>query len=128
MIKRILILLTLFLASVSFAQRAINVSRQSRDYRKIIAVLTPVVRTQAAGPIRLTGDVVRRAGSWAFVRSGIKFINPKMVGDGEAMALLRLRGSRWTIVEETVGSGGMEDMADEWRHKHHTPAGLIPKF
>ncbi len=122
------LILAVSLSALSLGQKVANLSKRDPDFKQIIAVLTPRAQTQAASRIRLVGEMMRRSGDWAFVRSSVPFIDPKVKGDGELMALLRKKHGKWTIVEETIGSGGMEDLAKDWIKSHHPPKGLVPKM
>lgn len=120
--------LAISLAALSLGQKVVSLSKRDPDFKQIIAVLTPRAQTQAASRIRVTGEMTRRAGDWAFVRSSVPFVDPKVKVDGELMALLHKKQGKWTIVEETIGSGGMEDLAKDWIKAHHPPKGLIPRM
>jgi hypothetical protein len=119
-------LLLIFLATVCFGQKISKIKPGSADYKAIIQQVTPFANEHAAHPVRVTGDLVRRSGDWAFLVSRLDFLNPTYKGDGELMALLK-KGRKWTIREITVGSGGMEDMAADWEKKHKLPKGLVAR-
>jgi hypothetical protein len=112
------------LVSFSLAQKVVKVKPGSADYKAIIQAVTPFANAHAAHPVRVTGDVVRRSGDWAYIRSSMAFVDPKYQGDGELVAVLK-KGRRWIIREITVGSGGLEDLVVEWEKKHKLPKGLV---
>jgi hypothetical protein len=79
----------------------------------------------AAWPLKTPDCNIHRAGDWAYLDDILAFVNPKHVGDGEGMALLRLKKGKWVIVEAIVGSGGFPETAQEWRRKYKLPKGLV---
>lgn len=114
------------LVPLGFAQKVTKIKAGSADFKAIIQAVTPYANDHAAHPVRVSGDLMRRSGDWAFVMSRMQFVNPSFQGDGQLMALMK-KGRKWTIREITIGSGGMEDLAAEWEKKHKLPKGLVAK-
>jgi hypothetical protein len=98
----------------------------SADFKAIIQAVTPFANAHSAHPVRVSGDIMRRAGEWAFVYSSLKFVNPKDQGDGSLMAVLR-KGRKWTIREITIGSAGLGELATDWQKKYKLPTGLVKR-
>jgi hypothetical protein len=110
--------------AVCTAQIIKTVKPGSKDFKAIVAAARAQYQTAAAFPIKTPKGPVRRAGNWAFLHERLHFVDPKKVGDGEGMALLKFTGGKWKVIEWNVGSGGMEDFAEEWTQRYKLPKGL----
>ncbi len=122
--RKISVLLVLALCTFALAQIK-TVSRRSADFREIVKLVGVAIKPNVAYPVRVTGDIVRRCGDYAFLYSQIPFVNPKHQGDGQAMALLHKSKGHWKVLECTVGSGGMNDLAKDWMKKYRLPSALM---
>lgn len=123
-LRPLIVAAAILLSTLAFAQ-IVQVKRGSADYKAIVRVVTPFANQHAVSPVTIRGDVVRRSGNWAFVLSRLDFVDGKTIGDGDLMAVLKKKNGKWILKEAAVGSGGMEDLAEDWRKKHHLPKGLV---
>lgn len=110
--------------SLAWAQKLTNLKPGSKDHVAIMKAAKVKFQTAAAFPLKTPKGPVRRSGNWAYFRERLFFTNPKHIGDGDGMALLKLSKGKWVIVEWNVGSGGMEDLAQEWTKTYKLPKGL----
>lgn len=117
--------LVLLLFGSALAQAVTKVRKGSADYLAIVRVAKAEFQKSAAFPIKTPAGLVRRCGNYAYVSDVLAFVDPKHVGDGQGMALLKLKGKKWVIVDSTVGSGGMEDLAADWAKQYKLPKALF---
>lgn len=113
-----------FCITVCLAQQVVKLNPGSSSYIEIVSIAKIEFQKNAAFPIKTPRGTVRRAGAWAYIRDVLTFVDPRHVGDGEGVALLKLRNGRWRIVEATVGSGGFEDLGKQWTKRYKLPKGL----
>lgn len=111
-------------AGFCFAQTIRTVKRGSKDYLAIVNAAKAKFQTAAAAPIRTPAGRIIDCEGYAYLRERLRFVDPKRVGDGDGMALLKRVRGKWRVVEWNVGSGGMEDLAAEWTKKYKLPKGL----
>lgn len=96
------------------------------DKAAVTKALMPSVQKACAFPVKITPRIFNLKGGWCFTVCTIKAVNPKNQGDGEAMGLLHKVGTKWQVVEWTVGSDIQED-ATNWAKMKGVPKGLVPK-
>ncbi|MBC8066652.1 MAG: hypothetical protein H7Y17_17615 [Chlorobia bacterium] len=114
----------LLITTSAFAQSVAKVKPGTSTFKAIVLAAKKEFQKSAAHPIKTPSDIVRRAGNWAYVADRLAFVNPKHIGDGDGMALLKLKNGKWVVVVSEVGSGGMEEIAEEWTKRYKLPKGL----
>lgn len=118
------LLVVVLLGATSFAQSVVKVKPGTTTFKALVLAAKKEFQKSAAHPIKTPSDIVRRAGNWAYVADRLSFVNPKHIGDGDGMALLKLKNGKWVVVASEVGSGGMEEIAEEWTKRYKLPKGL----
>ncbi len=102
------------------------IGQSTADKAAVTKALMPNVQKACAFPVTITPRIFNLKSGWCFTVCTIKAIDPKNQGDGEAMGLLHKVGTKWKVVEWTVGSDIQED-ATNWAKMKGVPKGLIPK-
>lgn len=122
-------LITVVLLSVlfvsSFAQSVSKVKPGTNVYKSIALAAKKEFQKSAAFPIKTPGGIVKRYGNWAYIHDRLEFVNPKHIGDGEGIALLKFTKGKWSVITAEVGSGNMEELAEEWARKYKLPKAFL---
>ncbi len=114
-------ILVLILSVTAFGQSLTKVKPGTSHYKAITLSAKKEFQKSAAFPIKTPGGTVKRFGVWAYVHDRLDFVNPKHIGDGEGIALLKLQNGKWKVLEAEVGSGGMEEITKDWIRKYKLP-------
>lgn len=115
-----------FLPYLLIALVAPAMAQSKADKTAVLKALLPDIQKACAFPVTITPRIFNLKNGWSFTVCTIKAVNPKNQGDGEAMGLLHKVGTKWKVVEWTVGSDIQED-ATQWAKMKGVPKGLIPK-
>lgn len=114
-------LIFIVLAVGCLAQSVSKLKPGTSTYKAVTLAARKEFQKSAAYPIKTPGGYVKRFGNWAYIHDRLEFVNPKHIGDGEGIALLKFSKGKWKVIEAEVGSGGMEDLTDDWTRKYKLP-------
>lgn len=123
--RRVTLLALIFFVSIAVAQTVSNLKPGTSTYKSVTLAAKKEFQKSSAHPIKTPGGYVKRYGNWAYIHDRLAFVNPKHIGDGEGIALLKLSKGKWKVVEAEVGSGGMEDLTEEWARKYKLPKAFL---
>lgn len=115
----------LLLSLTAFGQSVSKIKPGTSTYKSVTLTAKKEFQKSAAYPIKTPGGYVKRFGNWAYIHDRLDFENPKHIGDGEGIALLKFSKGKWKVVEAEVGSGNMDELAEEWARKYKLPKTFV---